>query len=393
MILNKNRKDFIRYLKDDKFIEWKLFQTDELNLYWAEFLEKNPKEKDNIVLADQHFQRIRFSSDGLSKEIKLGALKRLEQSLNEFSRKRRIFRCVYIGAASVAILILSVVCINKIESRFFDKQMASNDYIVGSELTSEDILFISGNKTESFKNDIDIQIDGNKKARVKDGNDEEKNVDIVQDAINKLIIPYGKRSKVVLSDGTKVWLNSGSTLEFPTRFSENSREIKLSGEIYIEVTQDKKKPFLIHTPEYNVRVYGTKFNVSSYSGSTSSVVLVEGSVGLQSANKKELYLSPNEQAVYTGSGTFKTKKIDVNPFICWKDGYLIFEDTPISEVLSRISRYYNLSFNYEKDTTLKEQTCTGKIILSDNLDNVLTTLSLISSTQYRKENNLIYIYK
>lgn len=211
--------------------------------------------------------------------------------------------------------------------------------------------------------------------------------------MNKLIVPYGKRSKIILSDGTQVWLNSGSSLEFPSAFSRNSRKVLLSGEMYIEVATDKNSPFYVHTSGYNVKVYGTKFNVSSYPGSTSSVVLVEGIVGLQAANKQELVLSPREQAIYSDNGTFQTQKVDVTPFISWKEGYLSFEDTPVTEALLQIERYYNLSFNYGDNISFQGLTCTGKIILSDNLDNVMTTLSLISDTKYKKEDKLIYIYK
>lgn len=393
MKLKTDYPDFIRYLKNEKFIEWKFFPTDELNAYWNEFLQNNPEEQENIELAEQHFRRIGFSPSALSKEKKAKALKRLEQSLDGFSRKRKIRRFIYAAAASAAILVLSLIYVDKISNNLRDKAIASNDYIIGSELKSEDILFITGDKTESFNNNINIHIDGNETARIKDGENDEKEVAIEQNATNKLIVPYGKRSKIVLPDGTEVWLNSGSTLEFPTQFSKKSREIKLSGEIYIEVAQDKTKPFYVHTSDFNVRVYGTKFNVSSYPGTASSVVLVEGCVGLQSDKKEELRLFPNEQAIYDETCTFNKQKVNVHPFICWKDGYLTFEDDPISEVLAQIGRYYNLSFNYENDETLKEHTCTGKIILSDNLENVLTTLSLISSTKYRKENNLIYIYK
>ena len=165
----------------------------------------------------------------------------------------------------------------------------------------------------------------------------------------------------------------------------------LSGEMYIEVAPDKNKTFYVHTSGYDVKVYGTKFNVSAYPGSVSSVVLVEGSVSLKSTDKEkeEVYLSPEEQAIYSEStGTFDTRKVDVRSFISWKEGYL----TSVTEVLKQIERYYNLSFNYGDDVSLQGLTCTGKIILSDNLNNVMTALALISSTKYKKENNTIYIY-
>ena len=389
----KTENSFVRFLKDEKFIEWKLFPTDELNRYWEEYLQFHPDEKDNILLAEQHFQNIDISSVKLPEEKKQEAIHRLEQSLGTYCQKRKIRHLAYTAAACAAVLVISVLLFLKETNHSGEKMIASSNYIMGSELESEDILFITGNKTSSFQNNVDIQIDRDNTAQIKNGEEAEE-IFIEQHTMNKLVVPYGKRSKIVLSDGTQVWLNSGSSLEFPSTFAQGNRKISLLGEMYIEVAPDKDKPFYVYTTGYEVKVYGTKFNVSSYSDGPSSVVLVEGSVSLQSTDKQELFLSPNDLAVYSATtGTFNTKKVDVHSFISWKEGYLTFEDTPIIETLRQIERYYNLSFNYGDDISLQELTCTGKIILSDNLDNVMTALTLISSTKYKIEDKLIYIYK
>lgn len=393
MQLKTDNHHFVRFLKDEKFIEWELFSTDELNRYWEEYLRRHPDEKDDILLAKKHFRSINVSSLEMSQEKKEEAIRRMEQSLGAYSRKRRIRRFTYAAAACTVALVLSIL-FQKEMNRSGQQLTDTADYIVGSELESEDILFITGNKASSFQSNVDIRIDNNKTARIKSEHAEAEEISIEQHTMNKLIVPYGKRSKVMLSDGTQIWLNSGSSMEFPSTFTGERREVFLSGEMYIEVAPDKNKSFYVHTSAYNVKVYGTKFNISTYSGSPSSVVLVEGSVSLQSTEKQELFLSPNEQAVYSeATGTFDTRKVDVHPFISWKDGYLTFEDTPVIEALKQIERYYNLSFNYGDDISLQSLTCTGKIILSDNLDNVMTTLTLISDTKYKKKDKLIYIYK
>lgn len=394
MQLKTEDNSFIRFLKDEKFIEWKLFPTDELNRYWEEYIQQHPSERDNILLAEKHFRSIDISSVKMPQKKKQEIMYRLKQSLGSYSRKRKLLRFAYIAAACAATLIFSILYIQKEMNRPIEELIASSDYIVGSELESEDILFITGNRTASFHSNIDIQIDGNKTAQIKGEHEEPEEISIEQHTMNKLIVPYGKRSKIVLSDGTKVWLNSGSILEFPSTFSGGRREVSLTGEMYIEVTPNKNESFHVHTSGYNVKVYGTKFNISTYPGSLSSVVLVEGSVSLQSAEKQELFLSPSEQAVYSEiTGNFETRKVDVYSYISWKEGYLTFEDTPVTEALKQIERYYNLSFNYEDDISFQGLTCTGKIILSDNLDNVMTALTLISATKYKKEDKLIYIYK
>ncbi len=388
----KTENSFTRFLKEEKFIEWKISPTDELDSYWDEYLQQHPTEKDDILLAEKHFKNIDISSFKMRPEKRQEAIHRLEQSLNNYNRKRKLHRFSYIAAACAAVLIISVLYIHKEINRNSEEMITSSEYIVGNELESEDILFITGNRTATFQSNVDIQIDGNQTAQIKREDAETEEIHIVQHTMNRLVVPYGKRSKVVLSDGTQVWLNSGSTLEFPSAFTENTREIDLSGEMYIEVAPDNNKPFYVHTSGYDIKVYGTKFNVSSYSNSSSSVVLIEGSVGLQS-NTHELRLSPNEQAIYSENGIFHTQEVDVTSFISWKDGYLTFEDTPVIEALKQIERYYNLSFSYGDDVSFQGLTCTGKIILSDNLDNVMMALTLISGTKYKKEGKLIYIYK
>ncbi|MDD3909670.1 MAG: DUF4974 domain-containing protein, partial [Proteiniphilum sp.] len=118
---------------------------------------------------------------------------------------------------------------------------------------------------------------------------------------------------------------------------------------------------------------------------------VEGSVSLQLSEKEELFLIPNEQAVYSESNLFSKRAVDTEPFISWKDGYCTFDKTPMTDVLQQIGRYYNLSFNFENDVNLQKRTCTGKIYLSENLDNVMTTIALLTSTKYDKQENRIYI--
>ncbi|WP_286861067.1 FecR family protein [Proteiniphilum sp. UBA5510] len=394
MQFNRDDNNFIRFLKDEKFIEWKLFPTDELNKYWEEFLLQFPDKRKDIKLAEKHFRHIKLSSYKQSPGKKQEAAKRLEKSLRRYYIKNNVRRFAFAAAACAAVLVLSLLYLQEKLYKSRNQLITSSEYIVGNELKQEDIMFITGNETASFQHNIDIQISSEKTAQIRSEYQDAEEISIEQHTMNKLIVPYGKQSRITLADGTQVWLNSGTTLEFPSSFTKNKREVYLTGEMYIEVAPDKNRSFYVHTSDFNVRVYGTKFNASSYAGSPASVVLVEGSIGLQSDDgKQELRLSPDEQAVYSDNGTFQTKRVDVQPFISWKDGYLTFEDTPVTEALKQIERYYNLSFNYGDEVSFQGITCTGKIILSDNLDNVMTALTLISAMKYKKKDKLIYIYK
>src|SRR5690554_1265532 len=173
---NIKHADFTRFLKDETFIEWKLFPTDELDTYWCDFLHRYPEERKNFEMAEKHFSNIRISSHTVSSEKKTEAIKRLEQSLRTFNRKRNIRHFTYAAAACAVLLILSVLYIQKGADNYEQDFVASSDYIIGSELKSENILFITGNKTTSFQNNVDIHIDGSQTAKVRSEDEEAEDI-------------------------------------------------------------------------------------------------------------------------------------------------------------------------------------------------------------------------
>jgi ferric-dicitrate binding protein FerR (iron transport regulator) len=210
--------------------------------------------------------------------------------------------------------------------------------------------------------------------------------------MNKLVVPYGKRSQLALSDGTSLWINSGSALEFPAVFSDGEpRSINLMGEIYIEVAADESRPFYVNTKDFQVKVYGTKFNVSAYhDADASSVVLVNGSVSVRNPAGNETFLSPNDKLTCLPERWDK-QQVDVAEYISWKDGYMLLNRSPIVSVLKRMERYYNLSFNIADSLRLETITCTGKLYLSESLDEVMSAVSFLSSTTYSRKDGTIRI--
>ena len=389
--MNSNYSRYTDFLKDKRFIWWQLLPDEHLDDYWHDFMSDHPEHVEDIQKA------IRFlKSDGLNK----GSLTMVEQEellesiqatirQGKKAKQRKIVWYVSVASAAVAVIAIAISLFSPL---FKGGISPGKELIVGELLKNEDIRLITSQETISFQNDIDVTLHDGDIAEITEKNNEVSKVSIAPDKFSSLVIPYGKRSSLTLSDGSKVWLNSGTVLEFPAQFRGNKREVHLvSGEMYIEVAPDKKRPFHVQTEDFNVKVYGTKFNVSSYVDSPQSVVLVEGRVSLQPSGKEETFLSPSEQAIYSDNGTFITRKVDVNRVISWKNGYLEFNKTPMTEVLQQVGRYYNLSFNFDNDVNLQKRTCTGKIYLSENLDNVMTTIALLTSTKYTKDNNQILI--
>lgn len=383
-----------KYLTDEKFITWMLCPTDELDTYWQRYTEENPEEEVELSKAKALFRKVKLSSYKLDEATKEKAIARLEKALLLYQRKRKVRRMLIMTLSTAAAILLLI---------FFQQDMFRQsdpfsgrpiDYYVGSELESKDIQLFTGDRTTSFEENIDVTISNDQRIEVKKENSsEEDEIIIDRNTINRLVVPHGKRSKVMLSDGTQIWLNAGSTLIFPTVFNEKTREVKLRGEMYAEVTHDPDRPFIVKTDQLDLKVYGTDFNLSAYEDAAPWVVLVEGSVGVKAAGGKEMKLAPNERIVRNRNGLLEKSKVDVSSFVSWKDGYLAYEKTPIAEVLKQIERYYNLSFNLDDQVSLQGVSCSGKIILTDNLDNVLTALTLISNTRYHRENKSIYIYE
>lgn len=389
MDLNYSR--YTDFLKDRQFLRWQLMPDETLNDYWSIFIENHPEQVKEIERAITYLKNKGLNKHNLNISENKELFERIQTTILKEKKTKQRKLVWYISAVGAAIALI-VIGISLFSPSPGQSPTPDKELIVGELLNSEDIQLITSGESISFQNDVTVTLDDEGTAEIRQGDNETSKIKIARDKLNSLIVPYGKRSTLTLADGSKVWLNSGSVLEFPAQFSDNKREIHLaSGEMYIEVAQDKSKPFHVQTTGFNVQVYGTKFNVSSYSDSPHSVVLVEGSVSLQSTGVKELFLTPSQQAVYSENGTFKTQKVDVNQLTSWKDGYLSFDKTPMTEVLRQIGRFYNLSFDFENDVNLQKRTCTGKIYLSDNLDNVMTIIGLLSSTTYMRTENKILI--
>ncbi|MBK5194860.1 MAG: FecR domain-containing protein [Proteiniphilum sp.] len=382
------------FLKERQFIRWQLMPDEEINKWWDDFIIKHPESVKEIQQAINYLKTEGLNKSTLSEAEHRHLFNQIQTTIIRDRKRVKMRRFFLYTAASCAAIALVVIGIALFSPEKTTSTEYYNDLIVGEMLNSEDIQLITSDEAHSFQNDVEVTLDERGTAEITQNNKEVKTIKINQDKRNSLIVPFGKRSTLTLADGSRVWLNSGSVLEFPAQFPGKNRTIRLaSGEMYIEVAPDKLKPFYVQTSSFQVKVYGTAFNLSVYDESSSSVVLVEGSVALQSpGGKEEVTLKPDELAAYDPqSGLFSLQTVEVDSFISWKEGYLSLNKTPMPELLKRIERYYNLSFNYDQDVNLQKRTCTGKIYLSDNLDNVMTTIALLSSTRYEKENNSIYI--
>lgn len=195
--------------------------------------------------------------------------------------------------------------------------------------------------------------------------------------------PLGMRSSLTLPDGTKVWLNAGSKLSYPVLFSDKFREVKLSGEAYFEVKKDKNWPFVVSSENMKIVVTGTTFNCNAYPENNQiQTVLVEGEVTVmnQSATETEV-IAPGELAVFDrNSQKIAKTKVDLEKYIAWKNGKLMFREDKMNLVVEKLERWYNVEFEI-KDKEILDYVYTATFI-NESLEQVLKMLSLSAPISY-----------
>jgi transmembrane sensor len=193
----------------------------------------------------------------------------------------------------------------------------------------------------------------------------------------------GMRSSLTLPDGTKVWLNAGSKLSYPVTFSNEFRAVRLSGEAYFEVKKDKKWPFLVNSGNMNIVVSGTTFNCNAYPENNEiQTVLVEGQVTLinESSTVSE-ELQPGELAVFEkNSQQISKTKADLQKYIAWKSGMLMFRDDRMDKVVEKLERWYNVEIEI-KDKEISDYIYNATFV-DESLDQVLKMLSLSAPISY-----------
>ncbi len=160
-----------------------------------------------------------------------------------------------------------------------------------------------------------------------------------------LSVPRGQDYHLTLADGTQVWLNAESRLEFPDRFNGETREVRLRGEAYFEVKKDAKRPFIVHTDYLTTRVLGTSFDVRAYSRRDVSVTLVSGRVQVNAGDLSRV-LSPGEQAALTGS-QLAVKAVDTYPITQWKEGFFYFDNQSLFFIMQELSKWYGVNVSFD----------------------------------------------
>ncbi|MCT4614669.1 MAG: FecR family protein [Marinifilaceae bacterium] len=220
---------------------------------------------------------------------------------------------------------------------------------------------------------------------------------VKKEALNRIRIPRGGEYKLILSDGTKVWLNSESSFTYPTKFVGNRRVVNLNGEAYFDVAHNKEKAFIVKVDDLEVKVLGTEFNVKAYPEENNiQTTLVNGSVAIQAKgfefNLKTI-LSPSLQANYSKTNKeLKTKQVKTEIYTSWKEGVFFLDNTRLEDFMLILSRWYDIKF-FITNESIKNITFNGKMKKYENLKDIFNLLEQLSDLEFDLKDDVVIIHK
>ncbi len=398
----ENEIDFIFLLQDKTFLDLvksSLKLEDQLDF----LVKKYPGKREDIAYA---LEFIKANLDE-QKRIQEDEAAQMLKSIKEFAiQKRRTIshRSFLQSAWKVAAVLVLVFASSIVLYQQINKDTLSNFVAKEAVTGNEAVLILSdGSKYKLDEDDSKIEYSadgGNVVVRNKREQDEKlKNSHTNGALINQINVPAGHRHVISLSDGTMVVLNSGSKLVFPADFTEKTREVYLVGEGYFEVSKNPQKPFIVKTDKMDIRVLGTKFNVSAYGDEkVTSAVLVEGSVSIVVQDGRFLgnttkKLTPNQGYFYSSEiSASEIKQVDVADYVSWKDGLFRFKDQPLHNVVQRVSKYYNKSILIEGNK-LPETLISGKLVLTDDISVLMNYLTKTLEVRYEVKEDGTYLIK
>lgn len=351
------------------------------------YLDGSATDEESVVLqqwleeSDEHFNLFRelrqdWLSIGCQERYRTdrGWEKTEQRLLRRMRDKRRHIGYRLVGYAAAVVLLFSV---GYYSVRYAQQEktalVVSENIEPGSKKA---VLVLSTDEKVELNNDsAEALLQGDAIVK-KEGNTlvyDEKQPTSGEEEYNRLITPRGGEYSVILSDGTKVWLNAESELKYPVRFSGTERKVYLKGEAYFAVAKQAGKTFVVCSDDTKIRVLGTEFNVRNYDDQQMATTLVKGTVMVAGGNGQECRLEPGQQAVVSKGG-IDVKEVEVMYYTAWKDGYFMYEEKSLDEIMRELSRWYDFSYFYQ-NSRLEKEKLTAKLRKFDSVDKIFEILS------------------
>ena len=348
------------------------------------------KEKDHVELLDEIAairQKLSGQSYGENGEEEFLYL---EKSI--YDRKSRRMTLRWSIAASIILLVGLFVgrTINGVRDIHEEQELAKSVMQPG---TSKAILMMADGKEVVLEQGQNLNILLNERVRVATSSQgivyEEYGKGMVTEEYNKLTTPVGGEYSLVLSDGTKVFLNADSELKYPVEFSDGKRIVDLKGEAYFEVHKDSLRPFIVRMNGAEVTVLGTSFNENTY-GDDGQI----GSVRVSSVkNGQAEVLKPGMQSVMdVQSGQLTVREVDVEPYVAWREGRFVFRAMTLDLIMRQLQRWYDFEVFYQ-NPELKDYEFRGVIKRDMDLDKVLSVIKVTTNVDFEVKGKVITIIK
>lgn len=390
--------DLSRYLEDISFINWVFEPTSKLDIFWEEFGKLHPEEARNIQMARRIIQQFRTTAKSLSEEDKILLFSRVLKKIEEKQKTKKSSRFFlsFVRYAAVALLFFSIgallfyhpTTINPAFYAFNLNDRHSDDQAQLIRSNGENIILNDPRSVIRYQKTGELVIN---KDTLKSTTGDSKE----GQALNQLIIPFGRTSEILLPDGTKVFLNAGSRLAYPDLFTGDTREVLLLGEAYFEVKHDSKHPFVVQVNDLRIKDLGTRFNVSAYPvDGQVETVLTEGKVSIKQNNSgffaKTTDLIPGQMASFDRqTNQISVKSVDVDDYILWTQGLMKFQSVNLSRIVKNLERFYNIQFRFE-DASLGALKISGKLELKEDKNEVVARIARTASVRIIKKGEDIY---
>lgn len=388
-------------IENPLFFKWIYHSSSEIEDYWESYMKLNPREAEYIVHFKKEFEKLRYSTEEFPEEEKRVLARRILRQLDLIDRQRHR-RNVWISLTRYAAVAILFFVVGSAVVYLQMRHQESRDFVQRFDIptNNDEPVLILDNKDQIRLEKKESVLDYSKKDVLLVNDDQiplvSGNKEVPE--MNQLIIPYGNRSRILLSDGTTVWLNAGSRLIYPSKFTGKRREIILSGEAFLDVYKNPDRPFIVKANDLEIRVLGTRFNVSAYpEDATIQTVLEEGAVAFHSDVsrwfEKDLILKPNQMAIY--DKTRKDTKIheaDAGLYTSWTKGLLSFEEAALSSILKKLERSYHVRLHLD-DPAKGSMKISGKLDLTQGIDEAFEYLEHVSGIQFNLLNRNAYEIK
>ena len=383
-------KEIIQYLFIAKLIcKERIAGLDNSEKRQLDSWRSESKEKEHVFLNLQRIstEELEKRYDGVDVDLKWKSFKKRQQ------QRKRTIRVGVAVVASICLLITSALwlwlgTLGEERVVLAEQGQQNNVCLV---LSTGEVVDISNVGQDEVKLDKGTKLyEGNRLEYVQPDSLHKKELEF-----NQLIIPKGTFYHLVLSDGTKVWLNADSKIKYPVSFGQDKREVSLRGEGYFEVAKDSARPFIMSTDKMDVKVLGTTFDVNTYEDEGKSfVVLVEGLVEVSAGKGESRIITPGYMAevdMHDVQAKIHVSKCDTEHYIAWKSGNFSFRNASLTEILKRVSRYYDVTVIREQ--VFEEEYYTGDVSSDISLESLLAVIESSTSVSFKVERKIVYVQK